>query len=683
MAYHVQVKRTENSDKFRPVALHYLKHNCYTLLPKGSTVYKKFWDEELRRCIDGYIAEDGEYITGYFYFYLNYAQIIITRKRTVIRNGKEREVSERIKNFPSFYDYDKQFFDLIQICEEEGKHLVTLKKRKSGYSFKASAILCRNFYCIRESTSIVVAAGEEFLIKDGVLSKAWDIMSFIDNNTPFRKRKDAIDQKMHKRASIVTTVNGIKIEQGYKSEIIGISLKNDPDKIRGKRAKIILFEEAGMFPNLKQAYQIARPSVENDDGSTFGNLLIYGTGGSEDTDFEGLKDMFYEPDSYNALPIENVWDGEEATKPCGFFVPQYYNMEGTDEDGKPFMDKDGNSNVEFAKAFEDRRRDKLLKTATDKTVIDRYVAERPMYTYEATLSLSKNIFPKKELLNHLGWIRTNRAAQSFKQVGDLIFNSTGKVEFELAKSPRDITKYRLTDKDDKVGQVVIWEHPIIDPPWGLYVLSCDPYDHDNSSTTSLGSCFVYKRFYTFGESSDTIVAEYTGRPETAIEFYENVRKLAVYYSGTILYENQNKGLFMHFSHKHCEYLLADQPSIIKDIIKDSSVIRGKGVHMTKEIKKWMEISIRDWLNEEYEPGRKNLTKILSEPLLEELIGFSNEDGNWDREIAFGLVLLYKAQLFHIKSKPKQDINNKRLFENGLFKENYIQNTNTNTLLTIK
>jgi hypothetical protein len=682
MSYRIPLKRTENSNKFRQAALHFLKHGMYTLLPKGSTVYKKFWDEEFRRCVEGYTADDGDYITGYYYFYLNYCQIVLNRTKTFINNGKEITRLGRVKDFPRFYDYDRAFFDTVEYCEQESKHLVTLKKRKSGYSFKGSAMLCRNFYFIKESTSIVVASGEEFLIKDGVLSKAWDIMAFIDSNTPFGKKKQAINQIMHKRASIVVDRGGIKIEEGYKSEIMGVTLKNDVQKIRGKRAKLILFEEAGMFNGLKEAWQIARPSVENDDGTTFGILIGYGTGGSEDVNFEGLKDLFYEPDAYNALAIENIWD-EDADKPCGFFVPQYYNMEGKDEQGRPFMDADGNSFVEISKEFELKQRDKILASATDKNTIDRYVAEKPMYTYEATLSISKNIFPKKELMNHLSWIRTNRKISTLKTVGDLIFNNAGAVEFQATDRPNDITKYRLTDKDDKRGQVVIWEHPIESPPWGLYILAVDPYDHDSSSTTSLGSCLVYKRFYTLGNTHDIFVAEYTGRPDTADEFYENVRKLAIYYKGTVLYENQNKGMFMHFAHKHCEYLLADQPSIIKDIVKDSTVTRGKGIHMTKEIKKWMEIAIRDYLNEEFEPGKKNLTTIYSEPLLEELIGYSSTDGNWDRVISMGIALLYKAQLFNIAAKPKVSIDSKLLFKDGLFRENHIQNTSPYNLINIK
>ena len=55
-----------------------------------------------------------------------------------------------------------------------------------------------------------------------------------------------------------------------------------------------------------------------------------------------------------------------------------------------------------------------------------------------------------------------------------------------------------------------------------------------------------------------------------------------------MYENERKGLFPYFTAKHCDYLLADQPDIISDIISNSKVQRKKGCHMNKQIKQWGE-----------------------------------------------------------------------------------------------
>jgi hypothetical protein len=237
---------------------------------------------------------------------------------------------------------------------------------------------------------------------------------------------------------------------------------------------------------------------------------------------------------------------------------------------------------------------------------------------------------------------------------------------------KDLTTYRLTPGTDTKGAVVIWEHPTPEPPYGLYIIGCDPYDHDQSGTNSLGSAFVYKRFQTFEEYYDLPVAEYTGRPDTADEFYEKVRCLSLYYNAKILYENEKKGLFDYMFRKHSEYLLADQPDIIKDIIKDSQVRRGKGIHMTTGIKLWGEGAIKDWLIEEYAPGKKNLTKIFSEPLLEELIAY-NDKGNFDRVMAFMMIIIFIKEMHFVTVKKKKEFEKKSLFKDKLFSdENYIK-----------
>src|SRR5690606_30668025 len=121
-------------------------------------------------------------------------------------------------------------------------------------------------------------------------------------------------------------------------------------------------------------------------------------------------------------------------------------------------------------------------------------------------------------------------------------------------------------------------------PYGLYVLACDPYDQDKAeNSVSYGSVFVYKRFISFDQTYDILVAEYTGRPDFANDFYEQVRRLAEWYNGKILYENQNPGLKKYFETKFCLHLLHTQPNIIKQISPNSNTQRGYGIHMTKSI----------------------------------------------------------------------------------------------------
>lgn len=671
--YKIDVKYLDDKNKFREAAIQFEEVGYYTPAPKGTKEFKRYWQEQLQRCVHGYTAPDGEWISGYFYFYLNFTPIIITQEKKYTDNrGIERiKRTHDTVGFPKFYDYDRAYFDAVDEAERQGKHLVVLKKRGAGYSFKGASMLDRNFYCLPNSKSYAIASEMEFLTKDGLLSKAWEMMDFIDQNTAFAKKRQKIDTRTHKRASIVTDVDGIKTEVGYKSEIMGVSLKNDEQKARGKRGKLILWEEAGKFPHLKTAWQIARPSVEDDDGVAYGLMVAYGTGGSEDADYEGLKDLFYEPLAYNALAIENVWDEGTADRACGFFVPQYYNMYGQDSEGRSFMDDNGNSNLVVARNYAIQEREIVVNNASDRASVDKYIAERPFTPIEACLQISSNIFPKKDLIAHLSEIRTSKSLQNFRQVGVLEWQKDGTVKWELDPKAKDHTRYKIGPTENKDGAIVIWEHPVEDPPFGLYVAGCDPYDHDKSTTNSLGSIFIFKRFQSFEKFYDLPVAEYTGRPETADEYYENVRKLAKYYGASILYENEKKGLYTYFEHKHCEWMLADQPGTIKDVLKNTKVQRGKGIHMNKEIKMWGESLIKDYLIEEFAPGQKNLLKIYSEPLLEELISY-NDEGNFDRVMALMMVMVYREELYHVQVKKKKEENRSRmLFPEPIFKHNLI------------
>lgn len=640
-------KKIVNSDKFRQASIQFLNTGQYCTYPEGTTEFYKFWDEERDRCINGYTADDGDFISGYNYFYLNYCPIsrIVNHITTdKLGNTVVKRVNE--VSFPDFWDYDYYYFNAVQEAEEVGKHLCLLKSRRKGFSYKGGAMACRNYYLIPNSKTFIYASNKQYLTDDGILTKAWDYMDFIDKNTAWGKKR-SVNTQMRRRAGFYTKDDyGNVIEMGYKSEIIGVTLKDNPDVVRGKKANLILFEEGGSFSELGAAWQIARPSVEV-DGIAFGTMIVWGTGGTEGSAFETMKDMFYNPDGYNCLGFDNIWDETATTNKCGFFVPQYTNLDIRDKEGKRiYMDEDGNTFRKKSLEHILAERQIVISNATSNAAVDRYVAERPITPAEAMLEFNGNIFPKKELQEQLSLLRTNKKLQNHKQVGDLIQQPDGTIKW-IIKKTGDITHYPLRTKrdettgaligDDPTGSIVIWEHPNKDASPGLYIAGIDSYDYDESSTTSLGSCFIYKRIQSIEQYSDIIVAEYTGRPKSAEEFYENVRKLLLYYNARAMYENQNKGIFVYFTNKHCDYLLADQPDIINDIVSNSKVNRKKGCHMNKQIKQWGEGLIKDWLNDENSVGKKNLYNIMSEPLLEELISY-NDNGNFDRCLTKGTLI---------------------------------------------
>ena len=665
-------ERYKDTDKFRQPAIYFEQHGYYTPAPPNTTDYNTYWEREAQRCLNGYTAPDGQWITGYNYFYLNYSPIMkLVETEYTDRNGNKRTRRERLFKFPDFWDYDTHYFKAIEEAEAEGRHMVVLKARARGYSFKGASMLCRNYFLIKKSKSFAVASEQKYLTGDGLLTKAWQIMDFLDKNTGWAKRR--LKSTSLERTSgfkIKDEITGKEVEDGYQSSIMGITLKNDPERIRGTRGKLVLWEEAGKFPDIKQAWQIERPALEDDAGNAFGLMIAFGTGGEEGADFEGLQDIFYHPDGFNCLEFPNIWDTGMNDQKCGFFVPAWSNLYSTDH--PECMDEYGNTNRSPAIKVLMEQRERVRQGQPDETVTDRYIAEHPITPQEAILEVGKNIFPKKQLQMQLSHIRTNTKLQNMKHIVDLTWGGDGQV-IATEKKSGDITNYPLKNGQKPEGSVVIWEYPIKDPPFGLYIAGCDPYDHDGSLTNSLGSTFIYKRFQSGEAWTDCIVAEYSGRPATAEEYYENVRKLLTLYNAKLLFENERKGIYPYFTNKHCDYLLADQPDkVIGEIFHDSKVQRRKGCHMSKQIRQYAEGLIKEWLLEEFSPGHPNLERIYSEPLIEELL-LDDGERNVDRVIALCMVMIYREELYQVKVAAAKEQNKQvDFFEAPLFSNQWFE-----------
>jgi hypothetical protein len=183
----------------------------------------------------------------------------------------------------------------------------------------------------------------------------------------------------------------------------------------------------------------------------------------------------------------------------------------------------------------------------------------------------------------------------------------------------------------------------------MYLAGTDPYDHDDSTTSSLGSTLILNKL------TNRVVAEYTGRPETANEYYENVRRLLHFYNAKCLYENERKGLFQYLEFKNETYLLMDQPEIIKDVVQNTRVNRGKGMHMSKQLKDYGEELIKMWLIEKNDQeDLLNLHRIRSIPLLKELVSY-NSYGNFDRVMAFMMVMYHLQEVKKIKVEKEKRV----------------------------
>lgn len=624
-----------NTDAFRESAIRFKNEGTYCKYPPGSRSYKKFWIEERRRSIEGYTIGDN-HITGYHYWYLNYCiiqQVIpVLDKNGLVQYDIDGNVQgEKITDFPLFWDSDVSYFNYVEDAATNGKHCVVLKARRKGYSYKNGSMLTRNYFLIPGSKSYAIASEQNFLLKDGVLAKAYEIMSHVDEHTAFAKKREFIDRPLHKRASFKWTVEGVPIEKGYKSEIIGMTLKNDVQRIRGISGKLILFEEAGKFPNLLTAWNIAKSSVKQGN-KVYGTLCAFGTGGTEQGDFRDLQELYSSPDGYEVYPQEDNWEEGHVNKTCGFFVPDYLNLDG-------YYDKDGNSNIPQALEYIKKERKKVLDNTRDTNAYKRHCAEHPIYPREAMMKLTGNIFPVQDLTGILARLELDSQYEKGLYKGKFEIEENGEVAFKQNEKAKILYKFPHRKEDNLDAPVIIYEQPTRDSDgsiaYGIYIAGTDPYDHDHSQTGSLGSTFIINKL------TGRLVAEYSARPETSKDYYEQVRRLLIYYNARTLYENNLLGLFTYFESQNSLHLLCDEPSKLQDIIKVSRTEKKKGLRMSKEVKSFGEGLIHQWLISPYdsEKGIQTMHKIRSIGLLEELVKYDS-DGNFDRVMSL-MCLLYQ------------------------------------------
>jgi hypothetical protein len=640
----------KNTDRVRQSALNFLRSGYYTEALPGTKDYYDFWDEEKNRCLYGLTVDKGTedelYITGFHYFYLNYCPI----DRAIDEKMPDGTIqARRERTFPAFYDGDYEYFYEIETARTNNKHMIVLKARRKGYSYKAGSMLARNYFFVKNSKNFVFAGQKEYLIGDGLLSKAWEFLSFIDDHTAWAQPR-LRDREMSKMSGYKKKVNGVDIEMGMKSQIIGVSLKDNPDKVRGKAGELVFFEEAGSFPGLLKAWEVTMPTMRQ-GSKTLGMMVAFGTGGTEGADFEAMEEIFYNPEAYDCMDYDNIWDEGSLGSKCGYFIPIYKNLDG-------FIDPQGNSMKEGAVAYEEEMRNKK-KGAADAKSLDQYIAEHPFSPQEATLQVTANLFDVASLQEQYNMVKAKNLT-SIGTIGDLYHDTKGNVKFKINGDLRQITKYPHRKDDDTTGGVVIYESPYKNAanqvPLNMYIICHDPYGQSQAAdSSSLGAAYVIKRVNNISSPDDIIVASYVGRPQSSDDFNRNLFLLSDYYGCKIGFENDRGEVIPYAKRFRKMHKLQEEFEMLdKKELQSRNVKRQYGMHMTEARKKQGEIYIRDWLNTPRSTnvdGKKtlNLHKIYDLAFLTELIKF-NHKGNFDRVMAFMIGMYHTRELYNAEVK---------------------------------
>lgn len=678
----------EDMDYFRPTALHYKKYGCFTSLRPNAnpnSEYGKWIRQERDRCWNGYVREsDGEWVTGPLYFYMNYCPIIQSK----IRKGTKQ--ADRIVDFPEMWEGIYWRFHYMEQARSGGlyndflggNHGAELASRGKSKSYSMASILTHNFVLGENSTaceeivSIATAYQKEYLTKDGVLNKFVSMANFCAEHTQFpRKRLKSSLQDMVWKMGYKDLE--LDIEKGTQNSVLGVSSKDDESKLRGKRAAFIGIEEFGTFPRLIDLYNVMLPSVQEGD-YVFGLMYLQGTAGDNESDFAGAQEIMYNPRGYNMYALPNVYDkNNQGKRYFVFFFPGYINRKGC-------YNRDGVSDVVQALIEVLMNRYRVKYNSTDPNTVIKTIAEVPITPAEAIVKTGVNMFPVTDLTERLGQLDSNPREYDDVYVGDLAINGSKEVEF---KPTSDQPIREFPHKDNKIeGAIEIYKLPEKDRSGRVfdnrYILGCDPYDDDESNTMSLGSVYVLDLW------TDKVVAEYTGRPLFADDFYEICRKMCLFYNGRMNYENNKKGLFAYFSKMNCLYLLTD----VLDFLKDKDMVKGssygnkaKGTNATAAINAYARNLLRSWLlrpvpviqtidGEDQEVMIPNLYTLRSRALIKELILY-NSEGNFDRISSMGMLMLLREDKMilykgEVSKSKEEDASASYLGNDPFFKTNY-------------
>ena len=640
----------DNSDYFRQAAITWQnnKHKYTNLKPNANpnSEFGKYIREERRRGWEGYInPENGMWVTGDHYWLMNYCPIHMVVKRD---DGLEMRSTRHSK----FWDGQFLMAHYVLAARLHKHHAAYLASRGKGKTSFGAATLAKRFIIgesaeNRESVQCMVTAADrtKLIGTNQILDVFIDNIDFCAKHTQFASRrlkssKQELEWEMGYKKS------GSDVAYGSQNSVSGIISGVNQDKLNGSRGVLYLVEEAGIFKDLLSMYNMIRPSVEQ-GSSVFGEVLMYGTAGDDMSDFTAFQEIFYSPEGYNMEALDNVFDKEgQGRKKCCMFYPAYLNYDDS------CVDENGNSDVTKALLMLLMDRYKVKYGSTDINTITKRISQYPITPQEAIIRSRGNMFPVTDLNARLNELDNNPDEYNDVYVGELV-QREGKIEFVPTG---EVPIRDFPTKDNKVkGAIEIFSMPQKTPdgtiPRGRYICGADPYDNDVAESMSLGSFLMLDTW------TDSIVMEYTGRPDYADDFYEICRKACLFYNATLLYEQNKKGLFPYFSQKNCLHLLADTP----EYLLDKQLIKGigygntrKGVTTTMPIKEYGFGLIRDWLlkpvvkvtineeGEEEETTFSNLYNIRNRALLKELILY-HPQLNVDRIMALCMLMIYRQE----------------------------------------
>jgi hypothetical protein len=620
-----------------------------TRLPdKSSQEYKPFYEFHKKLCLDGFMM-DGVFINPFLYWHLN-----LWHTEVDVMDDRGR-IYQQYAN-PSLRDNEWLVTNEIDRAHAEKRGLVILGIRRFAKSVLEASYIAWGATFDENSQNVIAGlnAPDIKLITDK-LDKGLNFL-------PEYFRWQRVEDNWKNQVTL-----GIKTKGGERIPFSQILIRNldegnNEEAIAGTKPRKLIIDEIGKGSFLR-GLQAAVPGFTTPFGWGCSPILT-GTGGDMKR-FMDAKSLMFDVDNYNFLTYNNE---EDTRRVHGLFISNKYRMEAKESSTLgEYVNAQKTSdlyNVQMLVSNEEKA-DKItndnlerLKKAGDRVA---YLKEKMYYPQKVDdifLNEDTNIFDieaaKRQKIRLLQNERTGTPV--------ILFSDEGKIGHEFTdKMP--ISNFPLKSTDAKDAPVVIYEFPIENPPYGLYVAGVDPYRQGQAKySTSLGSVYIYKRMHDLtGEKyQDMFVASYCARPDKKETWEEQARLLIKYYNARALCENDDISFIEYMKSKGDAHYLEKQPQWLLEVIPNTTVKREYGIHRSAQkiidylhtcLKRYMEDVIYSEKDGEGNVTKEitGVSKMFDPMLLEEIIQY-NDEGNFDRIIAAELAIAQALKMDPIFGK---------------------------------
>jgi hypothetical protein len=620
-----------------------------TRLPdKSSQEYKPFYEFHKKLCLDGFMM-DGVFINPFLYWHLN-----LWHTEVDVMDDRGR-IYQQYAN-PSLRDNEWLVTNEIDRAHAEKRGLVILGIRRFAKSVLEASYIAWGATFDENSQNVIAGlnAPDIKLITDK-LDKGLNFL-------PEYFRWQRVEDNWKNQVTL-----GIKTKGGERIPFSQILIRNldegnNEEAIAGTKPRKLIIDEIGKGSFLR-GLQAAVPGFTTPFGWGCSPILT-GTGGDMKR-FMDAKSLMFDVDNYNFLTYNNE---EDTRRVHGLFISNKYRMEAK-EPGTlgSYLNAPKTSDLHNVQMLvsDEEKADKItnenlerLKKAGDRVA---YLKEKMYYPQKVDdifLNEDTNIFDieaaKRQKIRLLQNERTGTPV--------ILFSDEGKIGHEFTdKMP--ISNFPLKSTDAKDAPVVIYEFPIENPPYGLYVAGVDPYRQGQAKySTSLGSVYIYKRMHDLtGEKyQDMFVASYCARPDKKETWEEQARLLIKYYNARALCENDDISFIEYMKSKGDAHYLEKQPQWLLEVVPNTTVKREYGIHRSAQkiidylhtcLKRYMEDVIYSEKDDQGNVTKEvtGVSKMFDPMLLEEIIQY-NDEGNFDRIIAAELAIAQALKMDPIFGK---------------------------------